>query len=186
MQDSELYVELEDYYHSKGADRAIWHLKTYPEVKAGQVFDLMDRNFEIFLSDSCKGIEPVDGKFTFSELTDTTQDRLNRLISPDSHNPGFNTFSGSDFVIHVTESDDIFLNGKPQSSTVELVENLATQYNSEKGSKVYVAVDDEVLWSKALEVGRRLRDKDLWMKGGIYRSNRLAEMEAARHRRQSK
>lgn len=179
IEGAELDTLLKNHYCSSRG--VVWHIKTHPQVKTKHVFDLMDDIFVIMLADSLREIGPVSGGFIFSESTDITPDRLKRLVSSEFFNPDIYTFfSWIDFVIHIAESDEIFLNGEHQYSIEELVESLSTLYNSEKGSLVYIVVDDEVSWSKALEVGRRLRDEDLWIHGGFRRSRDLDELEAVR------
>ncbi|TET21724.1 MAG: hypothetical protein E3J71_08650 [Candidatus Stahlbacteria bacterium] len=177
IEGAELDTLLKNHYCSSGA--VVWHIKTHPQVKTKHVFDLMDDIFVIMLADSLREIGPVSGMFTFSESTDITSDRLKRLVSSEFSNPGIYTFLKVDFVIHIAESDEIFLNGERQSSIEELVNHLKDSIDSKK-DVVHVVVDDEVLWSKALEIGRRLRDKGLWIHGNFYRSKYLAEMQSAR------
>ncbi len=179
IEGAELDTLLKNHYCSSGG--AVWHIKTHPQVKTKHVFDLMDEILTIMLADSLREIGPVSGRFSFSESTDTTPDRLKRLVGSGFSKPGIYTFyDRPDFIIHIAESGEIFFNGERQYSIEELVESLSTLYNSEKGSSVYIVVDDEVSWSKTLEVGHRLRDEDLWIHGGFRRSRDLDELEAVR------
>jgi biopolymer transport protein ExbD len=180
MKESELSVYLEDTFNRRVG--VIWYLRTDPQVKTKFVFDLMDTIFAIMLKNSYPEDDfPISGRFTFSESTDITPDRLNRLLSSEFFNPDIYILPPEiHFLIHLAESGEIFLNGKRQSSIEELIESLSTLYNSEKGSSVYIVVDDEVSWSKTLEVGRRLRDEDLWIHGGLHRSKHLAALQSAR------
>lgn len=180
IEGAELDTLLKNHYCSSGG--AVWHIKTHPQVKTKHVFDLMDDIFNIMLKNSYPEDDfGIAGRFSFSELTDTTPDRLKRLVSSEFFNPDiYILLPEIHFLIHLAESDEIFLNGERQYSIEELVESLSTLYNSEKGSSVYIVVDDEVSWSKTLEVGRRLRDEDLWIHGGFRRSRDLDELEAVR------
>jgi len=179
IEGAELDTLLKNHYCSSGG--AVWHIKTHPQVKTKHVFDLMDDIFNIMLKNSYpKDDFGIAGRFSFSESTDITSDRLKRLVGSGFSKPGIYTFyDRPDFIIHIAESDEIFLNGERQSSIEELVNHLKDSIDSKK-DVVHVVVDDEVLWSKVLEIGRRLRDKGLWIHGNFYRSKYLAEMQSAR------
>jgi hypothetical protein len=124
MERAELNTHLEKYYTPR-IGSAVWHLKTAPQVKTKYVFDLMDDIFNSMLKDSYLEDDfGIAGRFTFSESTDTTPDRLKRLVNSGFSKPGIYTFyDRPDFIIHIAESDEIFLNGKRQYSIEELVES---------------------------------------------------------------
>jgi len=174
-----LFPDYEDYEFLEEPPRyfPVCHIRTQPQTQAGEVFGIMDILFTV---SSQSKIHPPDfrGKkrFIFSQPSPTSSRQFKVSVDTGFTKPDPGWQDSADHLIYLEKSGKISLDGEPLSG----IQALPDSFNA-KGidpeDMVYLAVDDEVLWERVLDILELNRRHQLMNTLRIRRASRLEGLE---------